>query len=319
MPAAGGLIWAGKATCHSETHLEETIMAMDWDERPGHGRDNRRNDERRYESRGDRQSGRDRDWSDRAGDEMRSWLGDDDAERRRSQDQGRDERGSRGHFGGGGYGQNAGGYEGRMRPFSGREAYQGNDRSWQNEQSSSSSRDSYGYPQRRSDETWGPRYGSGRGSYSSRGDDYGRNHDDDRGFFEKAGDEVASWFGDEDAQARREMDARHRGRGPKNYTRSDERIAEDVNDRLSDDPHIDATGIDVSVSAGEVTLNGTVTERFAKRHAEDIAERVSGVKHVQNNLRVVPQATTSDSSGSMTTGASGRSTTGSTLGDTSRH
>ncbi len=32
--------------------------------------------------------------------------------------------------------------------------------------------------------------------------------DEDRGFFERAGDEIASWFGDDDAQRRREMDER---------------------------------------------------------------------------------------------------------------
>jgi hypothetical protein len=32
--------------------------------------------------------------------------------------------------------------------------------------------------------------------------------DDDRGFFDRAGDEVRSWFGDDDAQRRREMDER---------------------------------------------------------------------------------------------------------------
>jgi hypothetical protein len=35
---------------------------------------------------------------------------------------------------------------------------------------------------------------------------------DDRGFFARAGDEVRSWFGDEDAERRREADARHDGR-----------------------------------------------------------------------------------------------------------
>ena len=78
----------------------------------------------------------------------------------------------------------------------------------------------------------------------------------------------------------------HRGRGPKNYARSDDRIRDDVNDRLTDDPHIDASDIEVSVSNHEVTLSGRVNSRFAKRHAEDIAESVSGVTHVQNNLRV---------------------------------
>jgi hypothetical protein len=39
------------------------------------------------------------------------------------------------------------------------------------------------------------------------------------------------------------------------------------------------------VVGGEVTLTGTVESRYAKRLAEDLAESVSGVTHVQNNLR----------------------------------
>ena len=41
----------------------------------------------------------------------------------------------------------------------------------------------------------------------------------------------------------------HRGRGPRGYTRSDERIREDVNDRLTDDGWLDASDIDVQVSS----------------------------------------------------------------------
>lgn len=80
----------------------------------------------------------------------------------------------------------------------------------------------------------------------------------------------------------------HRGRGPKNYTRSDERIREDVNDRLSDDSWLDASDIEVVVKNCEVTLTGLVHTREDKRRAEDLAERVGGVRHVQNNLRVHP-------------------------------
>lgn len=111
---------------------------------------------------------------------------------------------------------------------------------------------------------------------------------EDRGFFERAGDEVASWFGDEDAERRRRLDetASHRGRGPRGYRRSDARIAEDVNDRLTDDPHLDASDIEARVENGEVTLDGYVESRAAKRRAEDVADSVSGVDHVQNNLRV---------------------------------
>lgn len=133
-----------------------------------------------------------------------------------------------------------------------------------------------------------------------------RDYNEDRGFFERAGDEVRSWFGDEDAERRRDRDMReagyHRGRGPKGYQRSDERIMDDVNDRLTDDPHIDASEIEVAVSGREVTLSGTVNSRFEKRHAEDIAESVSGVTHVQNNLRV-QQYADMGMGGSMLSGA----------------
>lgn len=81
-------------------------------------------------------------------------------------------------------------------------------------------------------------------------------------------------------------DAGHRGLGPKGYRRSDQRINEDVHDRLTDDPHIDASGIVVMVQEGEVTLSGSVSDRRAKHHAEAIIEHIAGVTHVQNNLRV---------------------------------
>jgi osmotically-inducible protein OsmY len=113
--------------------------------------------------------------------------------------------------------------------------------------------------------------GFGRGS---------RDHDD-RGFFERVGDEIRSVFGDDEGGG-----PNHRGRGPKGYQRSDQRILDELHDRLTDDPHVDASEIEVRVENREVTLNGTVNSRFEKRHAEDIAESVSGVAHVQNNLRV---------------------------------
>lgn len=77
-----------------------------------------------------------------------------------------------------------------------------------------------------------------------------------------------------------------RGRGPKNYQRSDERIREDVCERLTFDEDVDATEIEVSVSGSTVTLSGTVHDRYEKRRAEDIAESVTGVKDVQNQIRV---------------------------------
>ena len=108
---------------------------------------------------------------------------------------------------------------------------------------------------------------------------------EDRSFIDRARDEVATWFGDRDAEARRRADGEHRGRGPRGYRRSDERISDDIHDRLTDDSWLDASDIEVQVRGGEVTLAGRVRTRDDRRRAEDIAEGVSGVGHVQNNLR----------------------------------
>lgn len=77
------------------------------------------------------------------------------------------------------------------------------------------------------------------------------------------------------------------GRGPRNYRRSDGRILEDVCERLTEDPRVDAYNIDVKVKNGEVTLAGDVTSRDEKRRAEDVAATVMGVADVVNELRVV--------------------------------
>jgi osmotically-inducible protein OsmY len=215
--------------------------------------------------------------------------------------------GSRGGFGGGSFG---GGYEGQGigRPYVGESIYGG-------------SRGGYG-----GSSYGGSSYGSsgyGRGSSSS-GGSYGQQQGE-RGFWDRASDEVSSWLGDDDARRRRERDE-HRGRGPKGYTRSDERIREDVNDRLTDDGWLDASDIEVQVSSAEVTLTGHVNSREEKRRAEDIVEAVSGVKHVQNNLRVKDRMSASSqgsttqfgSAGSGTSGTSQSGSSGSTGSKTGR-
>ena len=120
------------------------------------------------------------------------------------------------------------------------------------------------------------------------GRDYDYDREEGRGWLDRASDAVASWFGDEEAERRRRMDQRreHRGRGPKGYRRSDERIKEDFNDRLSDDYYLDASNVEVAVENTKVTLTGTVNNRNDKRRAEDLAESVSGVTNVENRLRV---------------------------------
>src|SRR5579863_1474370 len=77
----------------------------------------------------------------------------------------------------------------------------------------------------------------------------------------------------------------HSGKGPRGFTRSDDRIKEDICERLTEHPELDATDLEIKVHDGEVTLTGTVNERWNKRVAEDLAESVSGVKQVQNQIR----------------------------------
>jgi osmotically-inducible protein OsmY len=146
------------------------------------------------------------------------------------------------------------------------------------------------------------RYGSGYGNYAGYASQYNSSRRDyqgpqnanyrgeERGWWDRTRDEVSSWFGDEDAERRRRMDEKvsgyNKGKGPKDYRRSDDRIREDVCDRLADDPFVDASGIDVKVDSSEVVLTGTVERREDKRRAEDLVEGISGVSNVQNNLRV---------------------------------
>lgn len=135
-----------------------------------------------------------------------------------------------------------------------------------------------------------------RGDYSSQRNSGFRSGDNDsrdrsrRDWWDRTVDEVSAWFGDEDAQRRRERDERqfggYRGKGPKEYKRSQERIQEDVCDRLTDDDYLDASNISVEIQGNDVVLSGTVNSREQKRRAEDLVERISGVHNVENRIRI---------------------------------
>jgi BON domain len=77
-----------------------------------------------------------------------------------------------------------------------------------------------------------------------------------------------------------------RGRGPRGYERSSDRIREDVCEWLTDDDEVDASNIEVQVERGVVILGGSVPDRGQKRRAEDIAERARGVRDVRNQLEI---------------------------------
>jgi len=80
-----------------------------------------------------------------------------------------------------------------------------------------------------------------------------------------------------------------RGRGPKGYERSDDRVKEQVCELLSDHDDIDASEITVSVSSGVVTLSGSVNDRREKYHVEEVVSRCSGVKDVDNQITVLAE------------------------------
>ena len=78
----------------------------------------------------------------------------------------------------------------------------------------------------------------------------------------------------------------HKGKGPKSYKRSDDRILEEINERMCDNPYLDASDIEVSVKNGDVILTGHVEDREAKRLAAEIGEEITGVENVENRLHV---------------------------------
>jgi osmotically-inducible protein OsmY len=113
--------------------------------------------------------------------------------------------------------------------------------------------------------------GEGETRYEQRGSGFGQG---------------SSWDTRTGSNARSQSRRGFTGRGPKGYQRSDERLREEVSDRLMADDQIDASDIEVTVANGEVALTGTVDDRRAKRRAEDCAEQVMGVRDVMNHIRV---------------------------------
>lgn len=232
-------------------------MAERWDERGHDYRDDRGYRGRERDERG---------MFERGADEVRSWMGDDEAARRRRMDELRDERHGR---------------------ESDDRAAKAGERAW--ESTRSTVRDM-------TDRDRDGRRGFAEWNDNDRPFDRPRQRDDywtrERSFgdparYANADPYVGSRWSAE--PTRREWrDTSYIGRGPRGYTRADERIREDVCDRLTEDARIDASDVDVQVKAGEVTLTGSVRTRDEKRFTEDVAERITGVHEVNNNLKVRP-------------------------------
>jgi osmotically-inducible protein OsmY len=210
-----------------------------------------------------------------------------------------------------GYGSSGGGASGRYGydPYRSSQSGRGSQQ-WRGQYGQDwRNRESMGRGMGRDWRSQGSGYGGSEASYGGGyGGAYGGDWDRERDWWDRTRDEVRSWMGDDEAQRRRQMDEMrersHYGRGPRGFTRSDERIREDVCERLTYDWSVDASDVEVNVSKGEVTLSGTVESRHSKRRAEDIVDEVPGVRHVQNNLRVkeTTEGMTGTTSTTTTTG-----------------
>ncbi len=75
-------------------------------------------------------------------------------------------------------------------------------------------------------------------------------------------------------------------RGPKGYQRSDERLREDISERLMQADDVDPSEVTVVVASGKVTLEGTVPDRYMKHYIEDLVDMCPGVQDIDNRVRV---------------------------------
>ena len=141
-----------------------------------------------------------------------------------------------------------------------------------------SGRGSYGYTR----EAYGfGAGGRGTGSESSSGP--GRGREWDRSGIEWAGVERGSGDSRSTSSAAPRIGSRGK-RSPKGYTRSDERIREDVCDRLTES-YLECEEVTVTVKNGEVVLTGRAPSGETRRQIERIAEAVTGVQEVTNQIR----------------------------------
>lgn len=217
-----------------------------------------------------------------------------------------EEYGGRGYgdegYGGGRYGGYGGGFDGdrgdwTQNQFTGPTS-RGYQRGMDRQQMGGYGSDRGYFDDRRNQGGIGSRYGfSGReqggGMYGgqSRSGEYGRGGwNDDMGYFG-----ADMW--NRDIQNRRNRNMRggdmmgdernFAGRGPRGYSRSPERIREEVCEFITDDPQIDASHIELKVlDDGVVELSGEVDSRRTKRRIEDCCDSVRGVKDVRNNLSI---------------------------------
>jgi hypothetical protein len=138
----------------------------------------------------------------------------------------------------------------------------------------------YGQPQygRPLGQQYGPRYGQ-----QSRQQPYGNDR----------------YSSDPDPRARRFTT------GPKGYQRSDERLKEDICERLMMSHHIDSSDVTVEVRGARVALEGTVPSRYMKHAIEDLVDACPGVQDIDNRVRVANPLMSQGQSQSLTGSGAG--------------
>ncbi|RZU00923.1 BON domain-containing protein [Rivibacter subsaxonicus] len=65
-------------------------------------------------------------------------------------------------------------------------------------------------------------------------------------------------------------------------------ITTGINAMLAGDTRLSASKIDVDTTNGNVTLRGTAPDSAARQHATEVAEKVDGVRSVNNQLQIRP-------------------------------
>ena len=95
-----------------------------------------------------------------------------------------------------------------------------------------------------------------------------------------------TWGEGRSGSERRNPGGSQAGRAPQFHRRSDDKIYEEVRELLTNNPDLEASEIELHVESGEVTLTGTVESRDAKWLTEDLVNSVSGVREVNNRLKV---------------------------------
>lgn len=145
---------------------------------------------------------------------------------------------------------------------------------------SSGDYDAYGRSRFGAQSGYARSYGPARGTQRGYGQDYR-----ERFAEERYGREPEYGYGFGQSPYKSEA-GRFRGRGPKGYERSDERLREIVCERLTDEPSIDASDVSIEVKDKIVKLTGFVSDRRTKHEIEDLIEGCGGVRDIDNQIRV---------------------------------